>query len=1394
MNASKSTAVVLASASLALAAATQSTFAYTWTGAGNDGRWTNPSNWGGGGYPQSSSDTAVFTSSATVSLDTGSTLTVGVVNVGADATVTLNGTSGSALDPVKAAAVNGNGFVIAEGGTLVLNVPVESTGRIDKWGAGEVVVNANFTTTGTSYPLLIDNGTVTVQGSAVLSTANGTLGLGNGDGSSVVLAVKDSASVSAKDIQMPVGSNNRTAPGRIVQDGADTEVSVTGSITLGGPSGTSVAGVYELQDGTLTVGGSILLGRSGTGSYGDAFAGGRFVQSGGRAVLAGNFSTVVETGSGIDLSGGTLAFNAPASATIGAPELNLSGAPSIEVIDGQLYLPAETTFAPGTALTKKTSGSTSMLFANNDFTVDGSLTVEGGYFLVGYPYDVKDVELSAPAGDHSAWPVTLNGGIFQVSLICSRVTRPLALTIESGGKVRFPFVSDASNPVYTRSILVAHSLVVDGVAQAKGRYTKDNLSGIFTSDSPSYASVVVPYVWTGAGDGSSWSDGANWDGGAVPPSASTTAVDLSRAGGKTITLNDTKTVTCIIFNPQGREKSLTISGSGKIVHDCPSFMVGMFVGPGRELVLDVDVDKATYTGFNLPTIVGGGRVAVKRNFPGILSTESYKRGAYAIDGELAFTGTTAFLSTESAKLSGFGSWEPQGSSKIVFEDGCDVAATRLDPSPVGIIASDEWVQNGGSLSLTNFYITRYNSTARTPFAYTLNAGRLTVVTDFCVGTAYYTVVTRYSGGEFVMNGGTLSVGTFKCQRNSNYIRLNAGDVYLKSGFTDTYASGQATVNEQALTVGGATIHSTGTWTCGLTAEFTGLNGAATFDTAGYNATFSKAVSGAGGLVKNGAGILTFSGAATFTGPVVVNGGSVVFGSTVDGPADFTVRSGTLSFQAAPSATLESITAPSASDIVVSAAASGLSVQRLVIGGVVQPAGSVAVNGGTVNVVGSSLSTWIGPDDGAWSASANWTGSVPNGSTAEVDFGYSALAEEATINVDTSVTLKNLVYRHATDGASLTLAGSGALSLAANGVITVPAGNTLILDTTVNLLGKTTKKGEGTLVINGVLTSQGNADSYYLATEEGDVVVNGTVSKCRVWTQNDLTHPKVTIGADAVVSNTVSVNAGWGATANGDIVQDGGIVDMNPPTAGFSSCWYLTFGNGSYTLNGGELSLYTGNSSFGYVDDSTVEFTQNGGTLKVGDFCKQVSGLKTGSYTYTLNGGTNEIGTTWGEPTTGCEATAYLNGGTIVSGGDAAMFAPEIDVVLGGEVTFVQKSADVAVTLGSKVSGTGTIRQAGPGTLTLAGDHWFTGTALKADAGTLAFATTVDDDTTLDIAANATVSIDCEEVVVRTLTVMGVERQAGRYSAQGRNPRGRLAGTGDLVVLEGNASAFIFVIR
>ena len=132
---------------------------YTWTGTAGDGKWSTPNNWDkGSGYPSAASHVAQFTKSATVTVDTGAQVTIGYIKVTAG-NVTLNGSAGSYLtldhDVFSGSTGYEGGLVVMPGCTLTMNVPVNSTKRVDKWRNGTVVFTAPYTNTGESYPLLV---------------------------------------------------------------------------------------------------------------------------------------------------------------------------------------------------------------------------------------------------------------------------------------------------------------------------------------------------------------------------------------------------------------------------------------------------------------------------------------------------------------------------------------------------------------------------------------------------------------------------------------------------------------------------------------------------------------------------------------------------------------------------------------------------------------------------------------------------------------------------------------------------------------------------------------------------------------------------------------------------------------------------------------------------------------------------------------------------------------------------------------------------------------------------------------------------------------------------------------------------------------------------------------
>ncbi|MBQ6010422.1 MAG: autotransporter-associated beta strand repeat-containing protein, partial [Kiritimatiellae bacterium] len=942
------------------------------------------------------------------------------------------------------------------------------------------------------------------------------------------------------------------------------------------------------------------------------------------------------------------------------------------------------------------------------------------------------------------------------------------------------------------------------------------------------SSIVVCYVWTGAGDGTSWNDPANWDGHAVPPSGSNTCVDLSRAAGGTITLDSDVTLTFIGFLPSGLERALTLAGSGTITQVGQAWSCGFFVREGCELVVETKVTRGSDT--STLSILGGGRIRVRSTFPGLNGGST---PAYSLDGEVVYDAPFDVSTASEWKQIGYYTHENQGSAKITFADGCTGTPYRVMHSPGGgFYPADAFVQDGGSLVMNDLFITRHNQNVRTPFSYTLNGGSIDAK-YVALGTHFSGVWERWSRGDFVMNGGTLTLSEgFRTDCNNNHFYLQGGDVYLKGGFARTTSfldkRKETNIVETCVHLGGARIHSTGTWTCALGVSLTGVNGDVTIDTAGSNATFNHVVSGKGGLIKEGAGTLTLAKTNTFTGKIVVNQGVVTMpaGSRLAGPTEIVVNDGAVNLLGEIATAPDSITVPDASSLTIGG---DVTVKRYVVGGVPQADGAYTVSGHTLTVASGLGTVWQGASGGSWMVADNWTGDVPNGASAVADFGASpTLGGGGNVALDADVTLGKLAFANNVTGTTLTVSGTSTLTMGGDAEIWVGEGQTLVLDAPLAVTqGYLWKKGPGRLVLNGAVSGLSNGAGYYFVTFDGETEVNGTVRNCRLWASNNdgFHEPRIIVGEHADIGSYASVNPGWNIDPNksgdhGHAVQNGGIVDCNPPAFGFAGLMFafshFSNGTGSYTLNGGTLNLYRGYNNFLIeYGNGTFNFLQNGGTFNTYGLYLARDGANGATTSYTLNGGTLVLPTRMFATGTGSCRVA-LNGGTVRSETSPVLFDTRIPITLGGEVTFTQSVATAALVVSNAIEGDGTIRQQGPGSLTFAGVNYFTGAA-AADGGTLGFgsATRVTnftatagafafgagavpfaEGTKIDLGAAGTLRLDYSgEAVVKELWADGRQRPAGTYSAtSGHSVSSRISGTGALVVLEGKISGTLLIVR
>ena len=1372
---------------------------YTWTGNAGDGLWTSSGNWNqNSGYPQNSADYARFNKPATVTVDTGDVVDVGLVIVNTGATlVTLNGTEGSVLNPCKAASVNGSSFLVQEGCKLVVNLPVATALRIDKWHDGEVEFTADVTSTATQNPLILDNGKITLSGTAAFSAANGNVGIGNyTNGDTATLELKDSAKLTAKDITTGISGNTASAAGHIIQNGDGTEVTVTGGLGLSTAAGPHAKpSVYELNAGTLSVGGTLTIGSKDKAQY---------VQTGGTSTVA---AVTLGSGSSVSLRGGVMRSAAAPSIGDGC---------TFELDGGTLALSGGTykwnaalaNYQIGSGSTLGISGTASLSLEGECSTYDMGLEISDGATVT----VASGARVSAPVGSTTPWKVTIDdGATLKLNEATARLAVPLDLVVNGTGKIQMYSSVSGFGGGY-RGAAIAHRLVVDGVEQAKGRYNANSSTFLDAGTAVgAAASIIVPYVWTGAGADNNWNTAANWEGGSVPPSGS--PVDISRAS--TITLNSDVTVSCLVAMPNNFEHKTTVTGSGTISIGGDAYACCLYVPVGCELVLDVDFKRTTN---NTMSLTGGGTLTCKKSAPNNQSGGNVYP-LLVLDGKMVFDGLrTLYPYTGSAhNFINYNSSHPNTQGELVIVDGSVISVGRLSEGYPGYLNSIFIRQTGGTTTYDNFWM--QNLIAQTPpesVAYILEGGEMNAPAGIYLGyTSQVSANSAYPGGSFEMSGGTLRCGAIRGSCNQNYVRLYGGDVYL-SGDCSIYRVPDEYVavrNENAITfyLGGVTFHPVGTYrtfASNSTICLTGKNGDPVFDMTDYvMAIMGGTIEGPGGFVFSGPNgrTGTIKGTYTNTGTIRLTGGANldVQTATLNGPTKLVVdhpQSVMNIYSASSSNPCNILKDP---DTIILAAenclklnAHSITVKRLVVGSTDYAPGTYSLFGGTVTVAARSAS-WLDGTVG--------------------DLSY--LADGTTTTVDAATTLSSLTYDPATAGEANTLSGA-ALTFADGANIHVERGDTLVINNDVVFAGKITKTGWGAVVFNGGVTSSvtpaADDDNYWLTVTEGGATFDGAVSGVRLMTCGAIDAngtPVITLEENCTVSNYGIVLTAWNegsAACCGETHQQGATVDYS--TTIFDdlinnrSNWALTQprvgGYGRYVLDSGELRghnsfhlsfVMASNGSLG----GTFELVQNGGTFILPQnwmFSRVTSGVK---FTYTLNDGRFEFGgylAGYADPSLNI---INLNGGTWVAG-KSDTIKRDFTLTTSGTVTF-EVADGMTLTIADDSRSAASFVKTGAGSLVLDGTLVLNGLDVQAGSVTLTkkMLPFANDDAALSIARGATLDLNYDgQMSFKTLTVDGLERGARVYSAaQGPNAVTKhLSGAGKVLILEGSDPGSIIIIR
>ena len=536
-------------------------------------------------------------------------------------------------------------------------------------------------------------------------------------------------------------------------------------------------------------------------------------------------------------------------------------------------------------------------------------------------------------------------------------------------------------------------------------------------------------------------------------------------------------------------------------------------------------------------------------------------------------------------------------------------------------------------------------------------------------------------------------------------------------------------------------------------------GLLTYNAAGA-ATQSGVISGAGSVVKNGAGTLTLSGANSYSGATSINAGALQLGAAnrIANTSAVTVASGATfnlnnfaetvgSIAGAGTIALGTGTLTAGGNntsTTFSGAATGsggltkTGTGTLTLSGANAYTGATAVNAGVLRV---QSNTALGTVAGATT--------VASGAVLEVDGSGLAIAEPLTLTgtgVGGAGALRNLANANTLTGAitlgaggarinsnggTLTISGAGNITGATRPLRVGGAGNTTISKAIATTSGTLTKDGAGTLTLSGANAYTGatavNAGVLRVQSNTALGTVAGTttvaagaaleLSGSGLAIAERLTLNGTGVGGSGALRNLANANTMTGAIALG---ATGARINSDAGTLTISGAGNITGNTRPLTVGG------AGNTTI-----SKLIATTSGTLTKDGTGTLTLSGANTYTGATNVNAGTliatsaNALGTTANGTTVNAGATLELDGTLAYAEPVAlnnatlawAVGNPTLNgaVALTGGNTITGAAGTFA--LGGVVSGAGGFDKAGAGTLVVSGNNTYTGLT-QVSAGAL----------------------------------------------------------------------------
>ena len=1013
-------------------------------------------------------------------------------------------------DGVAAAIdTNGNNVTFA----AALQTGPSGTGALTKSGAGTLTITAANTYTGITR---LNNGRVVLAGGDGRLSASTSLTFGNGANSGV-LQLGDAN-----------GASNQTVAGINVAVG----VTGTGNAVVGGSTAISTLTVNNAGNSTFNQ----TLGGTGTNENNLAL-----IKTGaGTLTLGGNNSFTGD----VSIQSGTVAITSSNALGLGTKTVTVNGSLKLDGTAGGLSLGA----GLGLVTSNDSSTAPAILSAAGENVIAGPITLASGGGGSGQTrIQVNGGTLTlngaiAPAAGLPAAPTlildgtaagTINGVLSQILNLTKEGTGTWSLngantytgpTIISGGRLNLTTAQTGGG-----AISLADTTALGVTLAAAGQTLNTSALTLGTS------SGATLHINLGAFNN--------------PANAVINAAAFTTAGTSTINISGTGLSV-------GEFDLITYVGSlggvgfsGLTLGTLPARVTANLVDAASKVRLNIsafDVPKWTGAGGENwdindgadPT-TGTGTVSWKEANSGLATRylqtgstidsvlfDDSAAGSTSVNLTAILTPTTATVNnntktytfTGAGKLSGGTSLLKQGPGTLVIANTGGNDYTGTTTISAGTLQVGDGVTSGagqlGSGNITNngslvFFrpddLTVANAISGTGSLVKRGAGVLTLSGNNAT-----------FDGSIEIAAGSLRVGS------ANALGSNAGSIAVQSSAA-LELTGQALTKTVQLNAGALRAFS------GTTNVFNGslaLNGGGTLDTlTGTALTISTAITGAGGLLKSGAGTLILTGASTFAGGTVITEGVLQIGATGGAGTSGSLGAGEIALNSASgTATLTILRGDNALNIANPITSSGAGTNALIIGvsGASSPSGTVtlsgnntftgnvAINGGALRIT-NAAALGVGPKTVSIASNAGPSLQL-DGTNGDLNLpanlSFTASSDGTIINAASNAgAIVNIAGNNTINGhIALTNGGGG------NGRISVTAGS-LTLNGGIDAAGSTGVRtlllgGVGRGTVNGVITDNGNAVS---VTKDGA----GT------W---NLTAANTFTGAVTVSAGTLRVNA------------------------------------------------------------------------------------------------------------------------------------------------------------------------------------------------------------------------------------------------------------------------------